>query len=137
MRTSTCTKALIWLYFLSAVGLGMYPIQAISQDEEVPQGESILEEVIVSARYRKESIQESPVSVTAFSNVTLEKMTAGDAELLADVAVIFVRLLPDLDARLRYGIENRESQELVRVLWLVSFCCQFGFGNIRHGYLDW
>lgn len=63
---------------------------------------------------------------------TLEKMTAGDAELLADVAVIFVRLLPDLDARLRYGIENRESQEIANAAHqLKSRVSYFGATRIQ------
>lgn len=44
--------------------------------------------------------------------VSLQKMTAGDEELLADVAVIFVRLLPDLKARLRIGVEHQDAGEI-------------------------
>lgn len=43
---------------------------------------------------------------------TLEKMTAGDSELLADVAVIFVRSLPELESKIRFGIENHEYEEI-------------------------
>jgi len=39
---------------------------------------STLEEVVVTARYRKETAQESPTSVTAFNQVMLEKITAQD-----------------------------------------------------------
>lgn len=37
-----------------------------------------IEEVVVTARYREESVQDSPLSVTAFNEVMLEKITAQD-----------------------------------------------------------
>jgi iron complex outermembrane receptor protein len=37
-----------------------------------------IEEVVVTARYREETAQESPTSVTAFNSVMLEEMTAQD-----------------------------------------------------------
>jgi iron complex outermembrane recepter protein len=43
----------------------------------------LIEEVLVTARYREESLQDAPVSVTAFNEIMLEKITAQD---LRDVA---------------------------------------------------
>lgn len=37
-----------------------------------------IEEVVVTARYREESVQDSPTSVTAFNQVLLDKITAQD-----------------------------------------------------------
>ncbi|NND99655.1 MAG: Hpt domain-containing protein [Pirellulaceae bacterium] len=42
----------------------------------------------------------------------LENMTGGDHELLADLATMFVQLLPDIEARLRIAIENRDTEEI-------------------------
>jgi HPt (histidine-containing phosphotransfer) domain-containing protein len=42
----------------------------------------------------------------------LENMTGGDHELLADLATMFVQLLPDIEARLRVAIENRDNEEI-------------------------
>ena len=36
----------------------------------------------------------------------LQNMTAGDADLLADLAIMFVRKLPELKAQMRVGIES-------------------------------
>lgn len=38
----------------------------------------VIEEVVVTARYREETVQETPVSVTAFNEIMLERMTAQD-----------------------------------------------------------
>ena len=45
----------------------------------------------------------------------LENVTGGDHVLLADLATIFVRLLPDVEARLRLAIINRDVNEISRV----------------------
>ena len=50
--------------------------------------------------------------MTIINPEALEKVTAGDKELLADVAVLFVRLLPELEARMKFGIENGELNEV-------------------------
>ena len=42
----------------------------------------------------------------------LHKMTAGDADLVADLAIIFVKQLPQLQARIRLGIETHDASEL-------------------------
>ena len=42
----------------------------------------------------------------------LNKMTAGDSDLVADLAIMFVKQLPELEARIRIGIENGETAEV-------------------------
>lgn len=42
----------------------------------------------------------------------LNKMIGDDQELLADVAIMFARSLPEMKARLRFGIENREASDI-------------------------
>lgn len=37
-----------------------------------------IEEVVVTARYREESVQDTPIAITAFNEVMLERMTAQD-----------------------------------------------------------
>jgi iron complex outermembrane recepter protein len=51
--------------------------------EQAAASRNVIEEVVVTARYREESVQDSPLSVTAFNEVMLEKITAQD---LRDVA---------------------------------------------------
>jgi len=53
--------------------------------ESIPSSEDrpLLEEIVVTARYREESVQDSPISMTVFDEFTLEKITALD---LRDVA---------------------------------------------------
>lgn len=45
---------------------------------QAEESTSVIEEVVVTARYKEESVQDSPVAVTAFSALMLEKMTAQD-----------------------------------------------------------
>lgn len=42
----------------------------------------------------------------------LQKMIGGDEDLLSDLAIMFVKLLPDLESRIRFGIENHDSAEV-------------------------
>lgn len=44
--------------------------------------------------------------------VSLEKMIAGDKQLLADLATLFVQLLPDMEARLQMANKNHEVDEI-------------------------
>jgi iron complex outermembrane recepter protein len=67
------------------------PAQA--QTGEAARASGPIEEVVVTARYREESVQDSPTSVTAFNQVLLDKITAQD---LRDVGPITpnVRIQP-------------------------------------------
>lgn len=40
----------------------------------------------------------------------LQKMTAGDDDLVADLAIMFVKYLPDLRAKIRIGIESGDTE---------------------------
>lgn len=42
----------------------------------------------------------------------LKKITAGDQELIADLAIMFVQNLPELKARIRIGIESGDAAEI-------------------------
>jgi iron complex outermembrane receptor protein len=50
----------------------------LSQVTWAEESARAIEEVVVTARYREETAQESPTSVTAFNEVMLEQMTAQD-----------------------------------------------------------
>ena len=50
----------------------------LSQVSWAEESVRVIEEVVVTARYREETAQESPMSVTAFNDVMLEQMTAQD-----------------------------------------------------------
>ncbi|WP_372894404.1 Hpt domain-containing protein [Stieleria sp.] len=45
-------------------------------------------------------------------SIALDTMIAGDEELLADLATMFVQFLPDLEARLRLAIETQAASEV-------------------------
>jgi len=66
-------------YSAITFALGLFAIFALPQVSWAEE-ESVrpIEEVIVTARYRKETAQESPTAVTAFSNEMLEHITAQD-----------------------------------------------------------
>jgi HPt (histidine-containing phosphotransfer) domain-containing protein len=55
------------------------------------------------------------MTMSVIDQTALEKMIACDEELLADLAIMFVQLLPDLEARLRIGIENGVAPEVETV----------------------
>ena len=62
----------------------LVPVAAPGYAEQAAET-SAIEEVVVTARYREESVQDAPLAVTAFSELTLEKITAQD---LRDVGPI-------------------------------------------------
>jgi len=59
-------------------------------------------------------------------------MTAGDDDLLADLAIMFVQLLPDLESRIQFGIENNDAQEVESAAHqLKSRVSYFGAADLR------
>ncbi|HEY5679860.1 MAG TPA: TonB-dependent receptor [Pseudomonadales bacterium] len=58
---------------LVAILVALAPAPALGEESARP-----IEEVVVTARYREETAQESPTSVTAFNSVMLEQITAQD-----------------------------------------------------------
>ena len=44
--------------------------------------------------------------------IKLQKMTAGDDDLVADLAIMFVQKLPELKARIRIGIESGNAEQV-------------------------
>jgi len=62
----------------------------------------------------------------------LQRMTGGDQELLADLAVIFVRQLPELQARIRIGTETGNAAEIESCAHqLKSRVSYFGANELR------
>ena len=57
--------------------------QSDQQEEQATtaQGEPILEEIVVTAQKREETVKEIPVSVTALPEATLGVLTAGGADV--------------------------------------------------------
>jgi HPt (histidine-containing phosphotransfer) domain-containing protein len=50
--------------------------------------------------------------MTLIDQTALESITGGDLELLADLAIIFVQMLPDTDARLRLAVQSSNAKEI-------------------------
>jgi iron complex outermembrane receptor protein len=72
------------VYLLASAGVvASFAAAPMALAETAQADRKAIEEVVVTARYREESVQDSPVSVTAFNEVLLEKITAQD---LRDVA---------------------------------------------------
>ena len=61
-------KALIPVALLTAVAINTTPV--IAQDYE----DSLLEEVIVTSQRREQNLQDVPISVTAFTGTTIERL---------------------------------------------------------------
>ena len=63
---SSAPRALIYMAFMSS---GLFSVDGLAQDTSLQ-----LEEVVVTARKREESLQEVPDAITVFSAATLEKL---------------------------------------------------------------
>jgi len=80
------TGARVWLATLRApivIGLAL-PGVAVSAADERQAG--ALEEVVVTARKREESLQDTPIAISAFSAAALERQQIGGTEDLDQVA---------------------------------------------------
>ena len=62
---------------LAALLFAAAPVQAQEQDASAADS-GTLEEVVVTARKREESLQETPISITAFSSATLDQANMVD-----------------------------------------------------------
>ncbi len=70
MKSGFLLRALPW-----ALVSVMVPMAPVAFAEESKQ---VIEEVVVTARYREETAQETPIAVTAFNQAMLEAITAQD-----------------------------------------------------------
>lgn len=61
----------------------------------------------------------------AINPEALERITCGDQDLLADLAMLFVQLLPDIECRLRVGIENHDADAIGMVVH--QLCSRFSY----------
>jgi len=67
------------------------PLTSHSQAEVAVEGERPMEEIVVTAQYREQDVQDVPIAMSAFSAEQIEKASITD---LADVS----RLAPDFTA---------------------------------------
>ena len=93
-----------------AVALCMFPVMSVAQ-------EASLEEVIVTARKQEESLQDAPVSVSAFTAAAIEKRSA---QSLDDIA----RFAPGLSFSKAFGRDT--ERPVIRGLGNVLAGVQFG-----------
>ena len=68
-----------------------FPLTSYSQAEVAIEGERPMEEIVVTAQYREQDVQDVPIAMNAFSAEQIEKASITD---LADVS----RLAPDFTA---------------------------------------
>jgi iron complex outermembrane recepter protein len=84
MRSNS--KATPLAKFLSSIALGLSMMTHAIADEDVPPGSSAkLEEIVVNARKRDESLQDVPVSITTISRVELQNNDATDLAKLGEI----------------------------------------------------
>jgi iron complex outermembrane receptor protein len=62
---------------------GAFSSQAIAQDEEDDEG--VVETVVVTARFREESIQQTPIAITAVTNTDIEVRGITEAYEIANL----------------------------------------------------
>jgi iron complex outermembrane recepter protein len=84
MRSNS--KATPLAKFLSSIALGLSMMTHAIADEDAPPGSSAkLEEIVVNARKRDESLQDVPVSITTISRVELQNNDATDLAKLGEI----------------------------------------------------
>jgi iron complex outermembrane receptor protein len=84
MRTNSKARPLA--KFLPTVALGLSMMMHAVADEDVPSGSSAkLEEIVVTARKRAESLQDVPVSIATISRVELQNNDATDLAKLGEI----------------------------------------------------
>ncbi len=74
-----CQSGTVNILFVSLGLMSIQPAAVWAQE-----GASALEEIIVTARKREESLMETPISISAFSGDTLEKMNLSSLDKVAD-----------------------------------------------------
>lgn len=89
-----------------AIGIALLPLPAITSAQESPAARGALEEVVVTARRREESLQEVPVAISAFGEAELESRGIDELGQLNAVA-------PNVS--LRGGMATAGSQGSFRV----------------------
>jgi HPt (histidine-containing phosphotransfer) domain-containing protein len=50
--------------------------------------------------------------MTLIDQTALDSIIDGDSELLADLAIMFIQMLPDTDARLRLAVQSSNAEEI-------------------------
>jgi iron complex outermembrane receptor protein len=81
MSSNRITKLLL----LATTALGAGPMTAHAQDAEPPRASQI-EDIVVTARRTAESLQTTPVSVTALSQSFLEQQNVQQVDKIAQFA---------------------------------------------------
>ena len=94
MKIYSCSRTLIAFFLLAASGLVIYPPLVISQEAE--ETGMILEEVMVTAQKREESVQDIPISVAAFTGAMVEQMGGTNITNINGIAPNIVMLTEGL-----------------------------------------
>jgi outer membrane receptor protein involved in Fe transport len=91
---------------LAASSLGLFALPGIAAAEEASNTGTYLEEVIVTATKREESVQDIPIAVTAINERQIERAGVKDIRDLPLLAPSFNMLLADGVA----GIDAADSR---------------------------
>jgi iron complex outermembrane receptor protein len=78
------TKMMIAAAVAAALAGTVLPVATMAQDAATPRGE--LEEVVVTAQFRSERLQDTPIAITAITADMLENRSAGDIAAAAAAA---------------------------------------------------
>lgn len=66
-------RIIAWITLIAGISAASLPMTVVQAQEQGSEAASVLEEIVVTARRREESLQDTPVSITAFSGEALER----------------------------------------------------------------
>ena len=94
----------------AAVALALLPVPAVYAQE----GASAIEEIVVSARKRDESLQDVPIAITAFTEETIEKAGIGRPAdfigLMPNVTLVDTANVGDTQVSIRGIVSTRDAE---------------------------
>ncbi len=110
----TATIAFLTTTSTAALAQGASPSTAPEQTGEARQGQTAgLEEIVVTARRVSESLQETPVAVTAFTAAAIDRKFATDIRALAgDVPNVVITNVPGFNAA-SIGIRGQSTGDII------------------------
>ena len=95
---------------LAAIAVAMVPVASV----EAQQGASYIEEVVVSARKREESLQDVPIAITAFTEETIERAgierPADFISLMPNVTIVDTANVGDTQVSIRGIVSTRDAE---------------------------
>ena len=97
-----------------AIGIAVASIAGVSTAPAIAQEGAAIEEVVVTARKRAESLQEVPIAITAFTEETIEKAgiqrPADFISLMPNVTIVDTANVGDTQVSIRGVVSTRDAE---------------------------